>query len=92
MKIHYLICYDVSDNFRLSKVLRYMKGKGIHLQYSVFYCFLTPKELLKIIDEIMRLIDFNQDDVRIYPLVANFKAVVLGRGDRTPEGIDIFLE
>lgn len=92
MKIHFLICYDIRDNFRLSRVLRYMKGKGIHVQYSVFYCLLTSKELLKILDDFVNLIDIKQDDVRIYPLVANFKAIVLGRGDRTPEGIDIFLE
>ncbi len=92
MKTYYLICYDISEDFRLNKILRYMKGKGIHLQYSVFYCLLNHKELLKIIDEVMAMIDLKQDDVRIYPLVTNFKAIVLGRGDKTPEGADIFLE
>lgn len=92
MKIQYLICYDISDDFRWSKIFRLMKGKGTHLQYSVFYCFLNQKELAKIINEVRRMIDLKQDDVRIYPLLANFKCIVLGRGDRTPEGVDLFWE
>lgn len=92
MKIHYLICYDISDHFRWHKVFRFMKGKGTHLQYSVFYCLLSPKELGKIINDVTSMIDLGQDDVRIYPLLANFEAIVLGRGDRTPEGVDLFWE
>jgi CRISPR-associated protein Cas2 len=68
-----------------------MKGKGIHLQYSVFYCYLSQKEVASIIEDIRSLIDINQDDVRFYPLIKNFKAIVLGRGAHIPDGVDIYL-
>ncbi|MDH7514064.1 MAG: CRISPR-associated endonuclease Cas2 [Clostridiales bacterium] len=92
MRIDYLLCYDIKDDSRLNRVLRYMKGKGIHLQYSVFHCHLTHTELLKLMDDIKSLIDENEDDVRIYPLLANFNAIVLGRGARIPKGVDVFFD
>jgi len=92
MKLYYLIAYDISDDFRLNRVLRYMKGKGIHLQYSVFYCYLSYKEVAKIMEDIRSLINPGQDDVRFYPVLRNFKAVVLGRGAHIPDGVDIYLE
>jgi len=92
MKLCYLISYDIRDDYRLSRVLRYMKGRGIHLQYSVFYCYLKPEELLKIIEDILAQIDEKEDDVRIYPMNRRFRAIFLGRGAPIPEGVDIFLE
>jgi len=92
MRLYYLVAYDISDDFRLNRVLRYMKGKGIHLQYSVFYCYLSQKEAASIMEDIRSMIDINQDDVRFYPIVRNFKTIVLGRGAHIPKGVDIYLE
>jgi len=92
MKSSYLISYDIGNDNRLSKVFRYLKGKAIHLQYSVFYCFLNSKEILTIIKELRGMINEREDDVRIYPLVDNFKFIVLGQGARIPDGVDIILE
>ncbi len=91
MKTSFLICYDIKNDYRLGRVQRYLKGKGIHLQYSVFYCVLSDRELTKIIDEIKSLIDEREDDVRIYPLLTNFSPFVLGQGARIPDGVDVFL-
>ncbi len=38
MRHTYLVCYDISDDVRRSRVLKTMKGFGDHLQYSVFEC------------------------------------------------------
>ncbi|MCX7974083.1 MAG: CRISPR-associated endonuclease Cas2 [Candidatus Aminicenantes bacterium] len=92
MKIYYLICYDIKDDFRLHKIFRYMKGKGVHLQYSVFHCYLNRQELLTIIREIKSIINEKEDDVRIYPLITNFETIVLGQGARIPEGLDFFFD
>lgn len=35
----YLIAYDITSEKRLNRVSRYLKGKGIHLQKSVFFVF-----------------------------------------------------
>jgi len=92
MKTNYVVCYDIADPKRLSKVIRFMKGKGIHLQYSVFLCTFTWQQLLMLKEKIRWLIDEDEDDVRIYPLPSGGKVIVMGQGDRVPEGADLFME
>jgi len=90
MKTNYLVCYDIADEKRLSRVFRLMKGRGLHIQYSVFLCKLTWPELIDLKDMINLLINKEEDDVRIYPLPSNMKVVVMGCGDRIPDGVEIY--
>ena len=32
----WLVCYDISDKKRLGRVFRFLKKKGVPVQYSVF--------------------------------------------------------
>lgn len=91
MKANYLICYDIADDRRLARTFRFLKQNGIHIQYSVFYCKLTWEELLKIKMTLKDIIDEKFDDIRIYPLPADLKTIVMGCGDKVPEGVSIFL-
>lgn len=91
MKAPYLVCYDITEPTRLSRVFKLMKGKGIHLQYSVFHCLLTWPELIKLKTELSEIINHKEDDIRIYPLPSDNKVIVMGCGDRIPEGVNIFL-
>lgn len=92
MKAPYLVCYDITEPGRLGRVFRFMKGRGIHLQYSVFHCSLTWPELMNLKEKLAALINKKEDDVRIYPLPADGKVIVMGCGDRVPDGVDIFIE
>ncbi len=91
MKANYIVCYDIVDDKRLSRIFRFLKQRGIHIQYSVFYCRLTWEELVKLKMGLRSIIDEKKDDVRIYPLPSDSKTIVMGCGDRAPEGVDIFL-
>lgn len=90
MKTKYLVCYDIAHPRRLGRVLRLMKGRGIHLQYSVFYCEFTWPQLQEIKWRLGALIEPDEDDLRIYPLPASGQVEVYGQGDRVPEGVSIF--
>jgi CRISPR-associated protein Cas2 len=92
VKAPYLVCYDIREPRRLGRVLRYMKGRGIHLQYSVFHCSMTWPELMKLKGDMERLINKREDDVRLYPLPAGCKVIVMGCGDKVPDGVEIFIE
>ena len=92
MMADYIICYDIADPRRLSRLYRKMKGIGIHLQYSVFHCRLAWQKLKELTGEIEKIIDERADDVRIYPLPSNAEPVVMGGGDRLPDGIGVFNE
>jgi CRISPR-associated protein Cas2 len=65
MKNLYLISYDVRDQKRWRKVFRIAKGYGTQLQYSVFYCYLSPKEKILLIRDIEGVIDLASDRVLI---------------------------
>ncbi len=68
-----------------------LRGIGTHIQYSVFFCKLTWQELTELKGRLNGMINEKKDDIRIYPLPSAIKCVVLGKGDRVPEGVDIFL-
>ncbi len=92
MKANYLVCYDISEPRRLARVYKLMKGKGLHIQYSVFHCSLTWPNLLEIKEKLNYLIDEEEDDIRIYPLPSEEKVIIMGCGDRVPDGVEIFME
>jgi len=91
MKANYLICYDIRHQRRLARVLRCMKKMGLHIQYSVFFSRLTKDELALLKSELLDIIDDEEDDIRIYSLPSDLNITVIGRGDRIPEGVSIFL-
>ncbi|MEK7846982.1 MAG: CRISPR-associated endonuclease Cas2 [Nitrospinota bacterium] len=87
MRDNYLICYDIANKKRLNKVFRYLKARGVHLQYSVFFCSFTRVQFKEAIENLNRLIDKGKDDVRIYPLPGVVKVSIMGKGSRLPEGV-----
>jgi CRISPR-associated protein Cas2 len=91
MRANYLVCYDIRDPKRLMRIYKLLKKRALHIQYSVFYCRLTWSELVELKEKLESLIDRRKDDVRVYPVPQDMKVKVMGRGDRIPEGVDIFL-
>jgi CRISPR-associated protein Cas2 len=77
-----VISYDVVDDKRRTKVLKFLKGYGTHVQYSVFECDLTAQQFLQVQSELRGLIDQHTDSVRCYRLdpVAVRRIQVLGIG------------
>jgi len=91
MRTRYLVCYDIADERRLTRVYRYLKGRGIHMQYSVFLCSLTWPELDSLKADLAELIDESADDVRLYPIPSGEAIEALGCPDLVPEGAAVFL-
>jgi CRISPR-associated protein Cas2 len=77
MRISYLVCYDISDDKRLRRVFKVMRGYGDHLQYSVFECQLTSMDLVRLRSELASIIHRNEDQVLFVNL-----GPTEGRGDR----------
>jgi CRISPR-associated protein Cas2 len=47
MRQSYLVCYDITDDRRLRKVFKLMRGFGDHLPYSIFECQFTASDLIR---------------------------------------------
>lgn len=64
----YLITYDISDPRRLQRVHRLLKSHAIAMQYSVFIAVMNQTDRDELIGKLTKLIDEQQDDIRLYPL------------------------
>jgi CRISPR-associated protein Cas2 len=59
----YIVSYDVSDPKRLRKVFKTMRAYGDHLQFSVFRCELSARELVELRAKLGQVIHFGEDQV-----------------------------
>lgn len=84
----YVISYDITDPKRLGRIHRYLKRRGLAVQYSVFVVHTHSVGLQRILDGIGQLLDEHTDDIRAYPLPARLDYVHLGR-PLLPEGINL---
>lgn len=75
MRNRYLVAYDVSDAARLRRTHGKLKGFGDPLQYSVFTCDLSRKELAIMKTALTEIIDQREDRVVIIDM-----GPVSGRG------------
>ena len=65
-----VVAYDIADDKRRLKVMNVMQGYGEHVQESVFECDLKPAVYRKMTARLKKLINLEQDNVRIYHLCA----------------------
>ena len=70
--LFYLVIYDLPDtkaaNKRRTRLHKLLSGYGKWTQYSVFECFLTAMQFVKLQQQIEKLIKPAEDTVRIYVL------------------------
>lgn len=64
----WMVCYDIRDSARLRAVYKVMRSYGDHLQYSVFRCLVSARQLVELKGELMDKIDASEDQVLFVPL------------------------
>ena len=71
-KFNALICYDIANPKRLSKVAKNLEKISIRIQKSIFfYMEATMQDIQEIVKIIESIIDEKDDDVRIYKVDKN---------------------
>ena len=85
---NYLIAYDIRAPHRWRRVYGYLRRRGVHLQYSVFFARLSRKGLDQMVTRLERMIDPRHDDVRIYPVPENPDWVWIGE-NALPEAVHL---
>lgn len=63
----FILSYDIRDSKRLRMVARKMEGNGKRLQYSVFRCRLTERELERLRWELSRIMK-EEDELMVLHL------------------------
>lgn len=89
----FVVAYDMPDNKRRARLLKKMKGFGVHTQFSVFECELDDEELARMLTTINRIIEPREDAVKVYRLcrdcVRAVRVIGLGRVAVEPECVII---
>jgi CRISPR-associated protein Cas2 len=80
MRNVYLVAYDVADPKRLRRTYQTMLGHGDPVQYSIFYCELSPIERQQLKQRLWDELNWDEDRVLIVDL-----GPVGGRGDECME-------
>lgn len=80
--------YDVKEK-RVNKVFKICKKYLIHYQRSVFRGEITPSKIIKLREDLKKVIDENEDFICIVKLLNNkvFGEEVLGVGIETAENL-----
>jgi CRISPR-associated protein Cas2 len=63
----WLVSYDVRDPKRLRKAAKLVAGTGPRMQFSVYRCWLTPRQMEKLRWELTEFLT-PEDDVLFIPL------------------------
>jgi CRISPR-associated protein Cas2 len=66
----WLVCYDVHDPERLRKAAKHLEGYGERMQWSVFRCWLTRREMERLRWELTELLA-PEDDLLLIPLCSS---------------------
>ncbi|MBE9227469.1 CRISPR-associated endonuclease Cas2 [Phormidium sp. LEGE 05292] len=86
--LFYLVIYDLPDskaaNKRRNRLHKMLSGYGKWTQYSVFECFLTTIQFVKLQQKIEKLIKPKEDSVRIYVLDAGSLKRTITYGSEEP--------
>jgi CRISPR-associated protein Cas2 len=86
--LFYLVIYDLPDskaaNKRRTRLHKMLSGYGKWTQYSVFECFLTTIQFVKLQQKIEKLIKPKEDSVRIYVLDAGSLKRTITYGSEEP--------
>lgn len=67
-KLFYVVSYDVANNKRRYQVSTMLEKVGLRVNYSVFECMLTERQLA---EQITKVIKLKEDTVIFYPLCVN---------------------
>jgi CRISPR-associated protein Cas2 len=93
--LFYLIIYDLPDskaaNKRRTRLHKMLSGYGKWTQYSVFECFLSAMQFVKLQTQIEKLIKPNEDSVRVYVLDAGAVKRTITYGSEKPRQDDTII-
>ena len=66
----YVVSYDIRDPKRLRKVAHTCEDFGTRRQYSVFFCRVSAKDLVRLKTRLYDIIDLKVDQIMFIPLCA----------------------
>ena len=72
----YLVCYDIVNDRRRTKVSNFLQGYGLRVQKSVFVCVLSPDQYKTVQKRLHKLIKEQEDQIRFYPMSPRHRQLI----------------
>ena len=72
----YLVCYDIVNDRRRTKVSNFLQGYGLRVQKSVFECVLSPDQYKTVQKRRHKLIKEQEEQIRFYPMSPRHRQLV----------------
>jgi CRISPR-associated protein Cas2 len=72
----YLVCYDIVNDRRRTKVSNFLQGYGLRVQKSVFECVLSPDQYKTVQKRLHKLIKEQEDQIRFYPMSPRHRQLI----------------
>ena len=88
-----LVTYDITNDRRRTKLAKMLKDYGQRVQYSVFECNMDNKLLKSLTDRALKLLNIEEDSLRIYELTDLQKknVLIIGLGKVIDDDKDIYI-
>lgn len=67
----YVVAYDLQDDRSRNKVAKLLGRYGVRVNFSVFECLFTEKQLQSLLERMEKLIDKRTDRIIFYPICLN---------------------
>ena len=80
-KVYLLVIYDIVNNKRRTAFAKKMGGYGFRVQKSAFEALISESLHQKLLNEIPRLIDRQEDSVRVYRITGYGQVSLFGTGE-----------
>ena len=87
----YVVCYDIVDDKRRTRLAKCLDGYGDRIQYSVFEAVLDRVLFDNLVQDVKKIMDEKEDKVTIYPLCSACakKRIALGKRNGPLPGEEI---
>lgn len=79
--MQYVVCYDISDDARRSRVASALLDFGSRVEESVFVANLDSELAAKMLDRIRRLVEERSDRVHVFEMCASCAARTVAIGE-----------
>ena len=87
----YVIAYDITSDKRRTKVHKILSGYGHWTQYSLFECYLSDAEYLRLRARLDLHLEESCDTIRFYPLCKACHGKVDTVGSEKPSEPDLYI-
>lgn len=76
-----IVCFDISDDGRRSRVVKTLETYGHRLQYSVFELRVSEKALVRIEADLDSEMDYSEDRLLMITVCADCAGLIIQKGE-----------